>query len=228
MPLKKWPKMFPILLHYLNSNRNGEPPSEKCLAKINGTERIDIGGWFLEVCLLWSQNKLDPYFIEVLTSLSEKGLLNLESQYFSAFCIPNSSHKRGIQYVQSPISKKAKRSRLIPTSILTNKDSKMLAEGINVVYRYITVDLKAFIAIGRIVCSKSSNVCSILWKQPVNYRDVLSSPFIDREDIITEVDYDSILLIGLVFDKENKLCDDSCVEFSEFRQLNKKFDFEPY
>ena len=115
-----------------------------------------------------------------------------------------------------------------------NKDSKILAEGINVVYRYITIELKAFIAIGRIVCANSSNdgvtiVYSILWKQPINYKDVLSSPFIDREDIITpEVDHDSILLIGLVFDKENKLCDDSCAEFSEFRQLNKKFDFEPY
>jgi hypothetical protein len=225
--------MFPILLHYLKSNRNGEPPSEKCLAKINSIERIDIGGWFLKVCSLWSQNQLDPYFVEILMSLSEKGLLNLESQYFSALCIPNYSHKRGIQYIQSPVSKKAKRSHLIPASILMNKNSGSLSEGINVVYRYITIELKAFIAIGRIICAKNSCdgiaiMYNILWKQPVNYKDVLTSPFLDREDIITEVAQDSILLIGLVFNKENKLGDDSCIELSEFLQLNKKFDFEPY
>lgn len=101
-------------------------------------------------------------------------------------------------------------------------------------YRYISIDTNAYIAVGRVISvnveGSRSDACryNILWRQPDDYKDVQNSTFIDRDDYINSVvDQESILLIGLVFDQEKKLTPESRVEFMEFQQSINNLSFEP-
>jgi hypothetical protein len=172
--------------------------------------------------------------LAILHSLNDRGLLNLNSDYFQEFDLNKNFSRKEMIHLQSPRpgDKRKKKSNLF---LIRGDDEKIIRLKYNVIYEYVSNnDCRRYIAAGRVEAIESGDcedepIYNIIWLEPDTHLVKEVTQFTENSNIINEnVQKKKILLIGLEFDESFRLTKDSFLSLTEFMdKTNHLFEKNP-